>query len=278
MKIIKQAVIFTIVSFALIAGVSLVYAWTGPTQSPPAGNVDAPVNVGNSTQYKSGAFGVGGLFRGYGSAVFDGNVGIGMTNPTQKLDVLGYVKGTGLCIGNDCKTSWPTSGGAGSSYWSPSGNDIYNTNYGNVGIGMTNPGQKLEVAGNIKANGLFFGKNSERGSLPGFIIANNGVTTGVATDNFNIINNYSGGYANVWANDYYIGVIGKWASQLGGGGGGGGGQVSLGQNGCHWMEESTHSGWAGRICPIGEYMAGASSYIMPTQVDDERISIYCCKP
>jgi len=37
------------------------------------------------------------------------NVGIGTTSPTQKLDVIGNVKGTGLCIGNDCRTSWPTS-------------------------------------------------------------------------------------------------------------------------------------------------------------------------
>lgn len=36
-----------------------------------------------------------------------GNVGIGMTSPTQKLDVNGYVKGTGVCIGSDCRTSWP---------------------------------------------------------------------------------------------------------------------------------------------------------------------------
>jgi len=35
-----------------------------------------------------------------------GNVGIGTVNPSQKLDVAGYVKGTGLCIGNDCRTSW----------------------------------------------------------------------------------------------------------------------------------------------------------------------------
>jgi len=27
--------------------------------------------------------------------------------PSQKLDVAGYVKGTGLCIGSDCRTSWP---------------------------------------------------------------------------------------------------------------------------------------------------------------------------
>lgn len=36
-----------------------------------------------------------------------GRVGIGTPNPTQKLDVAGYVKGrSGLCIGNDCRSSW----------------------------------------------------------------------------------------------------------------------------------------------------------------------------
>jgi len=40
----------------------------------------------------------------------DGNVGVGTASPTQKLDVNGYVKGrTGLCIGDDCRTSWPDS-------------------------------------------------------------------------------------------------------------------------------------------------------------------------
>lgn len=42
---------------------------------------------------------------------FSGNVGIGITNPSQKLDVEGYVRGsTGLCIANDCRTSWPAGG------------------------------------------------------------------------------------------------------------------------------------------------------------------------
>jgi len=42
-------------------------------------------------------------------ATTSGNVGIGTTNPTQKLDVAGYVKGqSGLCIGNDCRDRWST--------------------------------------------------------------------------------------------------------------------------------------------------------------------------
>lgn len=42
-------------------------------------------------------------------------MGIGTQSPTQKLDVIGYIRGaTGLCIGSDCRTSWPSAGGGGS--------------------------------------------------------------------------------------------------------------------------------------------------------------------
>jgi|GEM_PF-2452366 len=43
----------------------------------------------------------------------DGNVGIGTVDPDQKLEVAGYVKGTGLCIGSDCRTDWPSGSGGG---------------------------------------------------------------------------------------------------------------------------------------------------------------------
>ncbi|MEK9135321.1 MAG: hypothetical protein AAB451_03450 [Patescibacteria group bacterium] len=77
-----------IVAMLFLAGF-VVYAWTGPTGAPPNNNADAPINVGTTAQYKSGAFGLGGLFHGYSDAIFDGKVGIGTTNPQGLLDVGG---------------------------------------------------------------------------------------------------------------------------------------------------------------------------------------------
>ena len=43
------------------------------------------------------------------SIIFDNgtNVGIGTAGPGQKLDVSGYIRGTGFCISGNCITSWP---------------------------------------------------------------------------------------------------------------------------------------------------------------------------
>ncbi len=48
--------------FLMLLGIAgTVYGWTGPTDSPPDGNVSAPINVGSTAQTKDGTLGVDGL-------------------------------------------------------------------------------------------------------------------------------------------------------------------------------------------------------------------------
>ncbi|MFA5184051.1 MAG: hypothetical protein WC456_00830 [Patescibacteria group bacterium] len=91
-----------------------------------------------------------------------GNVGISKTNPAATLDVTGSinasgtVNGTGLCIGGDCKVSWPSivSAGGGNLWNGTTTGAIWNANgTNNVGIGTTNPDYKLVVnGGNLRIN------------------------------------------------------------------------------------------------------------------------------
>ena len=129
----------------------------------------------------------------------EGNVGIGTTGPGYKLEVAGDAKVTGgiaagsynpdpnhlvttptlfsargefinLCLqGISCIDSWSdiVSEGGGNQ-WVTSGNNIYNANSGNVGIGTTNPGtNKLKVQGVAEITGglVVGGSISASGSL-----------------------------------------------------------------------------------------------------------------
>jgi len=98
----------------------LVLAWAEPSTSPPDGNVSAPLNVGNTGQSKSGGLIVNTGGAAVGFVVDKGNVGIGTTTPSGKLEVSG------------------------------TGNVILNTS-GNVGIGTNSPAKKLEVKGDVLA-------------------------------------------------------------------------------------------------------------------------------
>ena len=49
----------------------MVSAWTGPSQTAPAGNVNAPINVGSTAQIKNGSLGVNSLAV-YGNTILSG--------------------------------------------------------------------------------------------------------------------------------------------------------------------------------------------------------------
>jgi hypothetical protein len=167
---------FKIVVLGLVVGLGANYvfavSWTPPAGSPPGNNTAAPINVTGSAQTKLGGLvvatsaGIQGSTPGF--IVRNGYVGIGTTEPTQKLDVdNGYVRGgTGLCIGNDCRTSWPTGGGGGGGVGPGTPNRVpkflTNTTIGdskiydsgtNVGINNTNPTATLDVEGAVRIRG-----------------------------------------------------------------------------------------------------------------------------
>ncbi len=92
------ALTFSILAVSFLAAFYVV-AWQEPSQTPPGGNVDTPLNTGSIGQSKAG-----GLILNTGNAangliVATGSVGIGTNNPSQKLDVNGNIHAAGdVCI------------------------------------------------------------------------------------------------------------------------------------------------------------------------------------
>lgn len=117
--------------------------WTGPTTTPPTGNVNAPINTGSTDQTKNASLGVNGLAV-FGNAIMSGSsryLNWGSTSGSS---------GYGL-RDNGGTMEYKNSGGSWAALstplgWIVSGNDIYNANSANVGVGMTVPAAKFSVS------------------------------------------------------------------------------------------------------------------------------------
>ncbi|MBI4991698.1 MAG: hypothetical protein HZB99_00580 [Candidatus Harrisonbacteria bacterium] len=146
-----------------------------------------------------------------------GKVGINTPNPSQKLEVSGTIRAKGFLLPTGANNGYlltSDSNGAGTwrapavSLWLPNGNHIYNSNNGNVGIGNSNPQEKLHIS-----NGTLIIDNSANPSILGASIAtakiNNLTTTSMTvtenldldiTNNLQIGNSLSAGRGGIFSN------------------------------------------------------------------------------
>ena len=116
---VKQFIKLLVLAAVLSIGLSVALAWTDPTQAPPAGNTQAPVNVGPSNQTKAGQLWSTSFLGSNGGGYFAGVVGIGDPTPDTgtggplKVDVEGNVGATKYCdqLGNNCYTTTEMGGG-----------------------------------------------------------------------------------------------------------------------------------------------------------------------
>jgi hypothetical protein len=138
------------VAVGLTFSVVIAAAWTGPTASPPNNNVDAPINVGTTDQIKNGGIGVNALAV-FGNTLLDGTNGDGNGNGVNSYLSFGATAGqSGYGFRDDAGTiEYKDSADANwmPFAWATSGNTIYNTNSGSVGIGTSDPDATLDIEG-----------------------------------------------------------------------------------------------------------------------------------
>ena len=124
------------------------------------------LNTGTSTADSGGQN--GSIYYNTASSVFRGYTAGSWADLDTRCDVSGVC--SQVCIGTDCKTSWPT--GGGTSPWTQSGDDIY-YDTGKVGIGTSTPISSLSIEG----GGITIGNTLQQGSWHSRIPKDNIITT-----------------------------------------------------------------------------------------------------
>jgi hypothetical protein len=118
----------------LLASPTLLTAWVGPTAAPPGNNVSAPINIGNSEQFKPSVIGAN-IFNIYGASQY--------LNFGNATGASGYgIRNNGGVL--EFKNSGGSWGPLYSSQWGSSGSSLF-YNSGNVGIGTISPNAKLHI-------------------------------------------------------------------------------------------------------------------------------------
>jgi hypothetical protein len=109
------------------------------------------------------------------SPISGGKVGIGVAVPTATLDVAGSVKGTSLCIGSTCKSTWPTSAGAWFT-WTSGGGLL--TGYGVASVTLSSGRPLVTLSSTMSSvNYAVMCSGGRTGSIPAPIAAYGKTTT-----------------------------------------------------------------------------------------------------
>lgn len=146
MRLMKGKVLVVV---GLLLTPAILFAWTGPSSSPPSGNVAAPVNVGTTEQVKDGNLGVNGLAV-FGNSLLQAASYLNW-GPTAGSGGYGIRDNAGTLEFKNSGGAWSSLqatiyGLGGGSKWTSTGNDIY-YNEGDVGIGTSDPTHAFEVVG-----------------------------------------------------------------------------------------------------------------------------------